>query len=391
MTTLQDLALPCFDDLVQYLDGARLCALRSKCRERALVAALISRTSTMPESFSHAYVSAMVRAGEAIGHDELFEQVQDEETMTSTMLPYDIFTDETGAWEDPCRPTGEFTANLTGEDLMRRAHARAMIQKSLKKLQDRLNIMGGTLTAGPYADPVPDADGSVSAPAAGNERPQIQRTLSGSLKRKASSFSLASESSFDLGTGTAVATSMRLFNPRHYSTPLFWDPDELENKPYGKHTRGIRQRSFSLGRLSFGGSTDESETKTSRSFSVGGPSPPKADEDKDSHIRSTQEIDWADVATIFKSVALPGQTTPTAKQEEPRPSDRTIIAPFCRKVESPPVMSDEGDYVEEDISDEAILARHKVVLDGMKQKIDKAMEARQQALQRARSRSVGGR
>jgi hypothetical protein len=194
---------------------------------------------------------------------------------------------------------------------------------------------------------------------------------------------------------------MALYNPRHYSTPLLWDADNVENTPYGKHMKGFRQRSFSLGRQSFSESADDNEStgrskkrlRISRADSVSISCPP-TDEDSLSLPRSTQEIAWVDVAQIFKPVALAGPTTPTARSgddEEPETSARTIIAPFCRKVERPPAMSDdEGLEEEEDISDEAVLARHRVVLDRMKQKLDKVMEARQQGQQRDRNRSTGG-
>lgn len=86
----------------------------AKTRERVLLATLIARSGTMSEQFSHAYVSAMVRAGEALGHHELFEHVHDADLMASTMLPYDIYSDDSGAWEDTCRPKGGFTVGLTG-------------------------------------------------------------------------------------------------------------------------------------------------------------------------------------------------------------------------------------------------------------------------------------
>jgi hypothetical protein len=148
--------------MISYLDESRKCCLHSKSQERALLAALISRKATMSLPFSHAYASSMVRAGEAIGHGELFEVVQNEEVNASTMIPYDVFTDESGAWEDPYRPIEGYTQNLSGDDLMRRAHARAMIQKSLKKLQDRHNIRGGTPNPGPYTDPPSSASGANS-------------------------------------------------------------------------------------------------------------------------------------------------------------------------------------------------------------------------------------
>lgn len=381
LSSFQDITLPHFHDLTEYLDEARNCALRTKSRERVLLAALISRCATMSESFSHAYVSAMVRAGEALGHENLSEHVQDADLMMSTSLPYDIFSDPNGAWEDACRPEGGFTTNLAGDELIRRAHARAMIQKSLRKLQDRLGISGGTPAPGPYSDELP----SVAAPAA--VRPTVQRTPSSGSLRRRSSFSAASEASFDHISGTSIATSMELFNPNHYSEPLFFDADDIGNKPYGKHMKGARERAFSF-KTSFSGSFDDSETKGSsrkrrglnrtNSISI---SPRWEDEDTPSLPRSTAEIDWRDVAEIFQPVAL-GPTTPSTQPVDAvggEGDNKTIIAPYCRQVATPAPSEDEGEGEEEDISDESILARHRVVLDRMKEKIDKALEARKEA------------
>lgn len=386
----QDVALPCFHDLVEYLDELRTCALRTKSRERALLAGLIARSATMSEQFSHAYTSAMVRSGLALGHEDLFEHVQDSDLMASTMLPYDIYSDESGAWEDSCRPEGDFTANLKGDELFGRAHARAMIQKSLRTLQDRLNITGGTPAPGPYSDEPPEASAAVAA-----MKPPVQRTPSSSSLRRRSSFSVASESSFDQASGTAVATSSALYNPRHYSAPMFFDAYDIENKPYGKHMKGYRDRSFSFRTsLSFSGSADETDSRgrsrkrqklvRTNSISIS----PRRSEDEDASLpRSTEEIDWADVAEIFQPVAL-GPSTPSAAREgdddggasDKGGSDKaTIIAPYCHKVATPPGSDDEGNEEEEDISDESILARHRVVLDRMKVKIDKVMEARKQS------------
>ena len=149
---MQDSTIPQFNNLINYLDECRKSALFAKSEERALLAAVVSRKATMSYGFSHAYVSAIVRAGEALGHGSLFEAVQNESCGVSTMIPYDVFTDESGAWEDPCRPRIGYTEGLTGDEVVRRAHARAMIQKSLKKLQDRQSVKGGTQIPGPYVD-----------------------------------------------------------------------------------------------------------------------------------------------------------------------------------------------------------------------------------------------
>ena len=60
----------------------------------------------MSEAFSNAYTSSMIRAGAALGYDDLGEIVQDDSTKCSSQMPFDILSDATGAWEDPCRSVG---------------------------------------------------------------------------------------------------------------------------------------------------------------------------------------------------------------------------------------------------------------------------------------------
>lgn len=386
-----------FDDLVDLLDEARMCALRSKCSERSLLATLVARSVTMSESFSHAYVSSMVRAGEALGHGELFELAQDEKTCTSTMIPYDIFSDEHGAWEDPCRLPHGFMPGLTGEDLMRRAHARAMIQKSLKKMQDRNNIRGGALNSGPYAEPAPSQSTAGSASNIGLGR-GLQRTPSWSLKKK-SSFTFSGDAT-NPGSGSAPAKSMTQYNPTHTSIPLFWDGDVVENTPYGKFVKGPRPRAFSMTKFPMirggrGGKRGRGSARTADTPTL--PTPATAEDIADSEgaaVRSTEEVEWADVAEIFETVNLEG--TPSVKKSRKlghhRPSphgSRKIIAPFCRRLEVPlPKDDDEESDLDEDLRDEHILVRHREVLDAMKEKLDKVMENRPlTAQQRARNRA----
>ena len=101
------------------------------------------------------------------------------------------------------------------------------------------------------------------------------------------------------------------------------------------------------------------------------------------------EIDWRDVAKIFQPVSLPSLSPSAAKKEKEQHhvvrAGSTIIAPFCRKVDQTPPDSDDGSVSEEDVSDEAMLQRHQVVLDRMKEKLDRVMAARQQT-QRPRGR-----
>lgn len=382
VNTQADASLPHFNDLLDYLDETRKCALHSKSQERALLAALISRKATMSLSFSHAYVSSMVRAGEALGHGDLFEVVQNEEVNVSTMIPYDVFTDETGAWEDPCRPPDGFNANLTGDDLMRQAHARAMIQKSLKKLQDRHNIKGGTQVPGAYTDPPNTGNASDSnrstASASGGSTPR------GSHKRR-SSFS---GPPVQPGTGSAVATTWALYDPKHYSLPLEWEPDSVENTPYGQHNSANRPRSLSLSQFTL---KLPSRGRGRRSVSVSSPpeQPLKEPEpDNGPMKRSTREIPWVDVAGIFQNVALPG--TPKQPDVPATPRGRTIFAPYVRQVDLEDVDAgneNESDEEEEDLRDEMVLGRHQVVLDRMKEHLSAFLEARQKSQGKKKSRS----
>jgi hypothetical protein len=377
--------------LVAYLDESRLGALRAKSQERVLLATLLARKSTLSESFSHAYVSAMVRAGEALGHGKLFEIAQNEEVLASTMIPYDIFTDETGAWEDPCQPKDSFTAGLTGDDLLKRAHARAMIQKSLRKLQDRHNIRGGALDYGPYEDQS-DKDPSKGVQGrTGGVRTSFPRP---SLKRRYSSIS---EPPVPTGTGSAKATSRFEYDPKHFSDPLKWYVHHLENMPYGRHRRGHRGRSMSLG-----GRDGGSLKKAKRSLSIPGhavespdPSPPEAStalEENSKLPKSTAEVDWGDVAGTFHSVEIV-QRKPSASRRAadshdtvPLHASGNIFAPFCRKIEGELSSDSVEEEDDEDLNDEAVLANHEIVLDEMKKKIAIFVEEQKKQQERRKNR-----
>lgn len=219
------------------------------------------------------------------------------------------------------------------------------------------------------------------------------------MKRKAS-FSL-SDPPAPPGTGSASATSMTQYRPNHHSAPLIWDSDERENCPYGRHAIGARKRALSLGPQGLGAKVFDSgqaskKSRNSRSLSISLPSPFGI---SDSSInpsgikRSTEEIDWNEVANIFQPVSITAPSTPTSRKAAAHhnvavPAGTTIIAPFCRKIESLPEDSTNGDDSEdEDLSDEAVLARHRVVLDKMKKKLEKFMKARQKAQQRGARRS----
>lgn len=386
-----DAVLPIYEDLVQLLDETRMNALKAKCRERVLLAAVVAQRATMSETFAHAYVSSMVRAGEALDHGELFELVQDEETSTSTMIPYDIFSDETRAWEDPCRPVNGFHPNLTGEDLVRRAHARGMIIKALKKMQDRNNIKGGTPDSGPYADRIQSQGQSL------NDAKALQRTSSGNSKRR-TSFSFV-EKSIQAGTGSSKAMSISQYNPHHVSNPLFWDTTSIENMPYGQHSSVSKPRASSISVAK-----DDGKETLIRGQSVSNSALPVQPvdgigEDLGDEIfrRSSEEVDWAEVAKGFLTVDLAGgpilsrrrsskANSPT--QNYPRNhGNKTIFAPFCNRIDDANILGEESGSEDEDLCDETIQMRHKVVLDNMKARLDKFMEGRTTAGQRARQRA----
>jgi hypothetical protein len=343
-----------------------------------LLANLISLKTVMSESFAHAYVSSMVRAGDALGHDALAEIVVDEDLKISTLLPYDILKDENGAWEDPCRPDGGYTPNMTGDVLTKVAHARAMIQKSLRRLQDRHSIKLGTPNFGPYADLANGQSHAVSAGAGVSASSNKSVSSSGggtprsSWSRRKSS---VLEGPVPSGTGSAQATSWSVYDPKHFSAPLSWNMGNPENTPYGRHG-AERPRSNSTALSATAG-----KQKNKKSPCV------PVDAAATNHfVRSTNEIDWTAVAGSFHRVKLPGGASPHSDAAPPLALLKTIVSPFCRKLDTSPVASDDESDGEEDLSDEAVLQRHQVVLDEMKEKLTAFMEARKRQQERRKSR-----
>lgn len=359
--------IPGYQQLLLYLDESRQGALRSKSQERTLLATLIGRKCMMSESFAYAYVSSVVRAGDALGHGELFETVQDEATMSSTMVPHDIFTDDDGYWEDPCKPENGFSAGLKGDELLRRAHARALIHKALRKLQDRHGIRGGTSTYGPLIDPGEES-ATVHSVGSGARSP-VSSASPRPGKRKVS---LLTEPYVYPGTGSAAARSWAVYDPKHFCPPIEWYPEDLCNQPYGLHSRGERFRSLPL---SSGKNTDEKLTKKlkrSTSFAVAS----RPDSPESEMLRSTREIAWGDVASIFRRVEVPKKSRAQAQvKEHSIRLGETIFAPFCRPIDIIFSDDDESD-TEEDLQEETVLARHQVVLDEMKAKLNAFLEAR---------------
>lgn len=87
--------------------------------------------------------------------------------------------------------------------------------------------------------------------------------------------------------------------------------------------------------------------------------------------RTTHEIDWRAIAENFEHVKLPSGNG-GGQFQSPHASTvsvaggstsilKTIVSPFCRQIQDSPVVSDQESDSEEDLSDEAILARHQIV------------------------------
>ena len=285
---IKDTALPILDHLLTLLDSLRMDALQAKIQERVLLAALVTRCGNMSESFSNAYVSALIRAGEAVGHEDVCEIGQDEECRASTMLPFDFFYDSSGVWEEPCRPPHGYYPGVTGDELRKRAHARSVIQKSMKRLQNRLGLKGGISDGGPYFPMSPMSSSAPSPTALTTPTvPPLVRTNSSSLKRKGSQIQEPSVVAGGVGIPDTI------FNPGHFSVPMIWDFDDVANFPYGRHNLGYRPSILTVG----GGVLSENKRRklslsTNDRFSFQDDSPTLV-------YRITHEIEWEDVANMF--------------------------------------------------------------------------------------------
>ena len=340
----------------------------------------------MSESFAHAYTSSMIRAGEVLGYEALCEMVKEDNTQTCSLLPFDVLTDTSGVWEDPCKTSSGYSFNLVGEELTRRAHARAVICKSLKKLQDRYSIMGGTTYEGPYGEP-----------SSSRGEPFLRRAASISLPLKPSvpslnrsSSILKRKSSFCSTTDVNVAPTSSVPTLAHsscYSTPYFIDMDESENRPYGRY-----------------GTDDYAKSPCEiRPFTFTNPAKRMrlATQPKDLLMtRSTYEIEWSDIANLFQTITSVNNSgdkllsrTLSSQSEMMFSSsslaNSTIFAPYCRKLGDGHIETldcHEDSDTEEDLSDCRLLNSHQIVLDKMKEKLDAIMAIRRKYQDRSRKR-----
>ena len=373
--SLQDASLLMMDDLLALLDSLRMEALKVKVQERVLLATLVSRHGNMSEMFANAYVSSILRAGEALGHEELCEIAQDEECRASTLMPYDFFHDSSGLWEDPCRPPSNIYHNATGDEIKKRAHARTIIQKSMKKLQDGLGLKGGITDGGPYYED--EVTGNAGPYPAGTPvvHPLV-RTNSSFLKRKGSQNWDAASTMPGVGPGIPDA----MFTPTtHAVMPMHWNIDDATNTPYGRHQVSGSRPSI----LSVGGFMTESERREYESTAS-----------TEIQFRSTQEIKWEDVSSMFlghggsaRKMLLSQDLGGDSKEK------KKIFAPIIRSFDLASFREDTErdaeEYSDEDISDEMVLKRHQIILNEMKIKIDAAVEKRQPIAQSQSSQQRG--
>jgi len=355
-----DATFPIVEDLLKLLDSLRTDALRVKTQERVLLAALTSRCGNMSEAFSNAYVSSIVRAGVALGHENVCEIGQNEECRASTMLPYDFFHDNVGVWEEPCRPTTGYHVAVNADQLKKQAHARSVIQKSMKRLQNRFNLKGGISDGGPY---FPMAAVNDSTPSTTATVLPLVRTSSGLLKRR-SSHEIAGVA----GTGPADT----VFNPDHTVVPMHWKPNDVANFPYGQHELGVP--------------TGMSENKKRKLSQYKGGKPEDQAAPLDLQYRSTEELEWEDVANMF----FHGGSTRSIDINYDFGSNdhlgkKKIFAPYVRAFDRSVLQAEReaenSPYSDEDISDETVFQRHQDVLDEMKLKLDSALESRKQHVQ----------
>lgn len=368
----QNAALPLMEELIKLLDSLRTDALQAKTRERVLLAALVSRSSNMTEAFSNAYVSSIIRAGEALTHEDVCEIVQDTDVRASTMLPFDYFQDNAGVWEEPCRPEQGYHSGLSGIEMKKEAHARSLLRKSMKRLQDQLGLKGGILDGGPYYPLAPTIPSTPTTPTG----PSLMRSISGSAKQK--------------GPGD-YAPPDAAFNPGHFVPPMNWNINNVSNLPYGQYSLDSMQYS-SVGDIL----TDEKRkeyqaNQKNSSISLA------------QKFRSTHEIKWEDVANMFLhggnsrqidiNSVLTAEQGPLGADDPANAGKKKIYAPFVEpfNVSSlEAIVPNEEDSDDEDISDETIIKAHQEVLDEMKLKLDAALEKRKQLTQqRGRKKSIG--
>lgn len=257
----------------------------------------------------------------------------------------------------------------------------------LLKLQEKHGFQGGATAPGPFDDVPPLVDMAATAPSpvggfcgGTNGTPRGTSFSVNTLKRKAS-FSFR-----ELDATGGATHGAALQHPSHYCAPLVVREHDIEFSPYGNHIRSNADVEPQI---------SNKKPKTTHDAQLGARTSHPVNIDF-GIIRSTEPIEWADIANMFQSVDVPDQLGTSGSQDCGEGEGR-IFAPVTRKVNrlaghraTYEVWSDSdtecdgmGDAMDdEDLTDEAVLARHQIVLDHMKKKLDVAIG------QRKRLRSV---
>jgi len=328
---------------IQHLQSQCHTALTLQCRERVYLANYVARYGHMSEHFSNAYVAFMVQSGEGLGHEDLAELVQDEELFVSSMLAYDVILSGVGgAWEDPGRPPFGFWNRYLGN----RAHARAQLQRSLFKFQERHGMKGGTPSAGIYGD-APSAATAMLSPVLRGVKRYNSGSSSSSVhvsKDPASSSSnvkmdsaaaASSSSSFPPLSSSGVSSGSMscvgmYFHPAHNCAPLEMDNPmvSMGDTPYGNHNTNVYVDAYNGGggggnkRARYDMDVDVHSQKAAAAGGGGNVDKAKVgdhakknknDDNGDATnknnvrlFRSTKPIDWArGVASQFQPVTAP--------------------------------------------------------------------------------------
>jgi len=167
--------------------------------------------------------------------------------------------------------------------------------------------------------------------------------------------------------------------PAHHCDPLILDDTCFGDTPYGNHDYNVSTESRLPSRENC---VNDDVSEIDHVSSANGDTP------SDFILRrSTCPIDWIDVSSKFQSVTVNehNQSAPESRSEKLGSSltkNKSIIfSPMVQIVDENQLKTledHESDSLvsEEDLSDDAVLIRHQAVLDKMRVKIDRLMEAR---------------
>ena len=195
------------------------------------------------------------------------------------------------------------------------------------------------------------------------------------VKRKSDSSDF--ENNVILGSATISA---------HNCPPLELETQNLGDTPYGNHVTTLFVESYKRPNYLMS-SMVSSEIEEQSASDL-----PLDDNKEEGKILfpSSYPIEWEEVTSQFKPLKDPSPDTcleskvtlPNASSEKNNANiDSMIFSPSVKMLDKEQMNSmlnvaDSDVGLEEDISDDAIIQRHKVVLEDMKEKLDRLVEAR---------------